>query len=206
DPAWAKIAAGPTGELYDLVSLSEMVRSLLRGRGVRGRPELSPPDAASREPRGRSSMDRLRAFCRARGIELPYRQTLPQGARAAGLAQALERVAASGHAQVVILISDLEGVLDDAATVRRAVLLLRRRRHHFYVVAPSAPSLADVPRTEAGACVARVLMEEESRRVEHARRELARLGVSVLIAGVDEGADAIVRRLLRARAGVRRAG
>src|SRR5262249_60079614 len=132
-------AAGPGGELYDLPAPSALVRALLRGRGVRGRTEVAAADAAAREPRGRPAMDRLRAFCRARGIELPYRQTLPQGARAAGLAQALERVAASGRAQVVILISDLEGVLDDPATVRRAVLLLRRRRHHFHLVAPGGP-------------------------------------------------------------------
>jgi len=205
DPAWAKIAAGPTGELYDLAALADLTGALLRGRAVRGRadpPAASVPAAFA----GRPELERLRAFCRARGIELPYRQTLEPGARAAGLAQAFERVARGERSQLVMLISDLEGVLDDPKVVRRALLLLRRRRHHVFVIAPAATDLTASRRTDAGSRVARVLRDEEQRRLDHARRELSRLGVPLVVATPDENADGLVRRLLRARGPARRAG
>jgi uncharacterized protein (DUF58 family) len=205
DPAWAKIAAGPSGELYDLAALSDLCGALLRGRGVRGRAEVVAP-AAVGPATTRPELERLRAFCRARGIELPYRQSLERGARAAGLAQAFERVAAGERSQLVILISDLEGVLDDAAAVRRAIFLLRRRRHHLYVIAPAGVDLAAERRTEAGVRVARVLRDEEQRRLDHARRELARVGVPIVAGSPDESAEMLVRRLLRMRASSRRVG
>ena len=155
---------------------------------------------------GRPELERLRAFCRARGIELPYRQTLESGARAAGLAQAFERVARGERSQLVILISDLEGVLDDAKVVRRALLLLRRQRHHVFVIAPAATDLTASRRTEAGSRVARVLRDEEQRRLDHARRELGRLGLPLVVATPEENADGLVRRLLRARGPARRTG
>ena len=205
DPAWGKIAAGPGGELYDLAALSDLAGALLRGRAVRGRPgPVVTPERTAFSTR--PELERLRAFCRARGIELPYRQTLDQGARAAGLAQAFERVAAGERSQLVVLISDLEGVLDDPKTVRRALMLLRRRRHHLYVIAPAGPDLTDNRTTDAGMRVARVLRDEEHRRLDHARRELGRLGIPVVAATPDENADTIVRRLLRTRFSARRVG
>jgi uncharacterized protein (DUF58 family) len=207
DPAWARIAAGPAGELYDLAALAELVGGLLRGRGVRGRPGFASGAWAPLGEGGRRpELERLRAFSRVRGIELPYRQSLDPGARAAGLAEALRRVAGAERSQLVVLITDLEGVLDDAAVCRRALTLLTKRHHHPFVIAPFGPEFSAPPRTEAGTRVVQVLAEEERRRLDHARRELERLAVPVIVAGPADSADALVRRFLRVRAVARRAG
>jgi uncharacterized protein (DUF58 family) len=203
DPAWARIAAGPSGELYDLAALAELVGGLLRGRGLRG--------AAAPLPRvgdggRRPELERLRAFCRARGIELPYRQSLDPGVRAAGLSEALRRVAGAERSQLVVLITDLEGVLDDPAVCRRALTLLARRHHHPFVIAPFGPDFSAPPSSDAGRRVVHVLAVEERRRLGHARRELERLGIPVIVAGPGDSADALVRRFLRVRKVARRAG
>lgn len=198
DPAWTKIAAGPNGELYDLTEMDDVVARLLRGRVGRMRlsASRSSPDG---EVTSRPELERLRDFTTVRGIELPYRETLEPGARAAGLAAALGRVADAERSQLVVLISDLEGMLDDRMTCRRAVTLLRQRHHHLYVVVPQGLSFLPPARSEAGRRVAAVLMDEERRRIDTARRELVGLGVQVVLAGPHDGVDLLVRRLTRGR-------
>jgi uncharacterized protein (DUF58 family) len=218
DPAWARVAAGPAGELYDLGALGDLVANLLRARprpGPAGAASTttasllavpSAPSAGAMRAVARPELERLRAFCRARGIELPYRQSVDPGARAEGLAEALERAAAGERSQLVVLISDLEGVLDDPAAVRRGIHLLRRRHHHLVAIVPPLPDLLSARRTAAGAEVARILAGDDQRRLDAARRELARLGVPAALAEPNESPDAVVRRLLRARGAARRRG
>jgi len=208
DPAWAKIATGPQGELYDMGALGKIVAALLKA------------DSASAEARrGKApawwwsrvyisegtdaEMARLRLFCRLRGLELPYRPSQPAGRRAAGFAEAVGRATAGERSQLVVVVSDLEGVLEDPATALRAVALARRRHHQIVAVAPFGPAFAPPTATLVGRRVAEVLSLDERRRLEAARRELVRHGVPVLVAGPEDTVAALARRVSRSRAALR---
>jgi uncharacterized protein (DUF58 family) len=212
DPAWARVAAGPAGELYDLAALAEHTLRLLRAS--QGLPRAGQPHETHDEgraptsgfwsrmnldPRNASDTEKLRAFCKLRGIELPYRSSVEPGRRAAGLVEALHRAGAAERSQLVVLISDLEAVLDDTAACLAAIGLLARRHHRLLVVAPTGADFLPATRTDAGDRVAQVLAWEERRRLDEARRELGRRGVQVLAAGAGDGAELLVRRFLRAR-------
>jgi uncharacterized protein (DUF58 family) len=222
DPAWAKLAAGPAGELYDLLGLGQVVGGMVK---TRGRSELPRPGAGKRAggkkgPRaaaapdepptsgywsrvptdtGNPDMARMRLFCRLRGIELPYRQLHEPGKRAGGLADALRRAASSERSQLVVLFSDLEGVVDDEQACLRAVSLARQRHHRLFVVAPFGPAFAPAPLTPVGDRVAEVMGEEAQRRLDHARRVLQRQGVPVIVAGPTDSPSSLARRMVRGR-------
>src|SRR5581483_11975567 len=127
DPAWQHLATSPTGELYDLRVLSRAVNAALGEK-----PRLASVVASTTE------LARLRLFCRARGIELPYRRAPREGRRAVGLAQALERAAAGRGTQRIVVLSDLEGLETGLDDVARSVRLARRRGHRLVCAAPSA--------------------------------------------------------------------
>src|SRR5262249_14672132 len=109
DAAWARVAAGPSGELYDLVAMRDLVLRLVaspRRRGAGGARDAAPdrPYTSGHWARiaqvsagdGRAQdLDRLRGFCRARGIELPYRSAHDPGQRSGGFAGAIRRAIAS---------------------------------------------------------------------------------------------------------------
>jgi hypothetical protein len=148
---------------------------------------------------GSPDMARLRLFCRLRGIEIPYRHAQEPGRRAAGFAEALRRAASSERSQFMVLVSDLEGVLDDPEPCLRAVSLARQRHHQVFVVAPFGPSFIPTVLTPVGDKVAEVLGDEERRRLDHARHELVRHGVHVLVAGPSDTPDSLARRMVRTR-------
>jgi uncharacterized protein (DUF58 family) len=189
DPAWAKIAVGPRGELYDLASLGQLIGVMLRNQKQR----VPEADGKDRNP----EIARLRTFCRARGIEIPYRALAEPGKRAAGLAQALARVTHAERSQFVLVVSDLEGVLDDPGVALKAISLARQRRHHLVVVAPFGPAFLPPARTEAGRRVAEVIRAEEERRQEAARRLLVGAGVPVISAGPDDNPAVLARKMAR---------
>jgi hypothetical protein len=93
----------------------------------------------------------------------------------------------------VVLISDLEAVHDDTQACLDAIGLLARRHHRLLVIAPTGADFLPTMKTDAGDRVVQVLIEEERRRLEHARRELARRGVAVLTAAPGDSAEALVR-------------
>ncbi|MBA3821941.1 MAG: DUF58 domain-containing protein, partial [Deltaproteobacteria bacterium] len=109
DPRWQSIQAGPDGQLYDVAATGRLCRRLIEMMiGKDGKAGLGAKAAPVVEADGQLAP--LRQFCRLRGIELPYRSTWEHGRRAAGLGRAVERVVANGRPDVVVLISDLNGV------------------------------------------------------------------------------------------------
>jgi uncharacterized protein (DUF58 family) len=208
DPRWAKITAGPQGELYDVAALGKIVGALLKVHS-----SSNDPFRGARAPAWWWSrvyiaettdpeMARLRLFARLRGIELPYR-VAPFGRRALGMAEAMGRTTA----QMVILISDLEGLLEDPATALRAVALARRRHQHVVVIAPFQPAFAPAPTTGTGKRVGNVLGAEERRRIDAAQRMLGPYGVPVVIAGPEDNVHQLARKVGRGgRGALRRAG
>jgi len=208
DPAWGHIAAGPSGELYDLQAMRELVWKLsqtseqkrrrggLRDAAGERRPQTTghwarlggdPEDARA------ADLGRLRAFCRLRGVELPYRTEHEEGRRAGGLAEALRRALATERSQLIVVVSDLRGVLDAGGV--RALSLARQRHHHVVVVAPFGPAFRPLPSSLAGKRVLDVLLEEERLRLGRVAGELLRLGIPMLWTGPGDTPDAVLRRL-----------
>lgn len=195
DPRWTRIAAGPAGELYDMSALGQIVGALLKVHGAAK--HRAPAWWWSRVVIGEGSdpeLARLRLFCRLRGIELPYRQP-PFGRRALGFVEALSRATTGERSQFVVILSDLEGVLEDPPTALRAVALARRRHQQLVAVAPFAPAFAPRAESLTGWRVATVLSLDERRRLDAARALLAPLGVPVLVAGPDDTAAILARRM-----------
>jgi uncharacterized protein (DUF58 family) len=180
DPAWAELAASPAGELYDLKVVLQAVSAAL------GRAKL---------PVTGPEMVRLRAYCKLRGIELPYRRTPEAGRRARGLAAALERVAAERGSQRVLVLSDLAG-LDELGPVTRALRLVRRRGHHLTLALPQprlAPVPDDAPAAVEAALTAEIFGWHERRRERAAERRLLGLGVRVIPISAENAAALLTR-------------
>jgi uncharacterized protein (DUF58 family) len=201
DPAWARIAAGPGGELYDMAAMGKVVGALLKVHSAVADPTRRAPawwwsrvyisDGSDAE------MARLRLFCRLRGIELPYKHASAE-ARSAGLAAALRAATAGERSQFVIVISDLDGVLEEPATAVKQIGLMRRKHQQMVVVSPQSARLAPRRSTPAGQKVDEVLSIEERRRHEAARALLAPVGVPVILAGPEDGAAVLARRFGKA--------
>jgi uncharacterized protein (DUF58 family) len=208
DPAWERIQAGPTGELYDLTALGKVIASLLKsmGQASANRP-LAPAWWWNRVPIAPDSdpqMARLRLFCRLRGIELPYRARHAPGRRAAGLAEAARRLQTAGRADVVILLSDLGGILDSPEAAAPALAHLRRAGQHAVAVVPFGPAFLPPPRTAIGEDVAAVLARDETDRIEHARRLLLQHGIRVLQVGPEDSPALLLDRIRTRSAAARR--
>jgi uncharacterized protein (DUF58 family) len=174
DPAWSWLASSPAGELYDLRLLFKAVETALAGKAIQAeRIQAANPD-----------LQRLRLYCRMRGIELPSRRASEAGRRARGLARALERAATGRGAQRILVLSDLEGLDGDLTEVGKALRLARRRGHQVTCAAPSArlsrPDELDDDR------LAEIAGWEAERRERAAIRRVAALGLRVVpIAPVD---------------------
>lgn len=208
DPQWERIQAGPGGELYDVAALNKVVQSLLKamGQAAAGRP-LAPAWWWTRVPIAPESdpgMARLRLFCRLRGIELPYRPQHPHGRRGAGLVEAARRLSTGGRADVVILISDLGGILESPDQAASALAQLRRSAQRVVAIAPFGPAFLPPPLTPAGSHVASVLARDETDLLEQARRMLLRWGIPVLRAGPDDSPALLLGRMGRQGALARR--
>lgn len=211
DPAWGHISAGPSGELYDLQAMRELVWKLTQAQEARRR-RGGPRDAVvdRKAPTGghwgrlgveearAADLARLRAFCRLRGVELPYRTELVPGRRSAGVADALRRALAAERSQLIVVVSDLHDLLDDVGL--HAFRLARQRHHHVVVVAPFGPAFRPTPTSLAGKRVVDVFVEEERLRLAEAASELRRRGVSVLPAGPGDTPEAVMRKLTQRRA------
>jgi uncharacterized protein (DUF58 family) len=208
DPAWERIHAGPSGELYDVGALSTVVSTLLKSYGATGQKSIAPAWWWSRVHIGAGSdpqMARLRLFCRLRGIELPFREHHERGVRAAGLAEAIAGTASGrSRADVVVILSDLSGVVDRPDIPLKQLGLARRSGQHVVFVAPFGPTFAPAPRTETGAQVHSVLTRAERARFEAGRRHLMRSGIPVVEVGPGDSIATLVRRLGRAQASMRR--
>ena len=199
DPVWSRIQAGPSGDLYDLDALGKVIGTLLKsmGQASASRP-LAPAWWWSRVPIAPDSdpqMARLRLFCRLRGIELPYRAQHGPGRRAAGLAETARRLQSVGRADVIVLISDLGGVLDSPEAAAPALAQLRRAGQRAIAVVPFGPAFLAEPRTVIARDVAGVLAREESDRIDHARRLLLRHGIPVVQLGPDDSPALLIGRL-----------
>jgi uncharacterized protein (DUF58 family) len=180
DPAWAELAASPAGELFDLkVVLQAVTASLTRAK-------LATTG---------SEMQRLRGYCRLRGIELPYRRSPEAGRRARGLAAALEKAATARGTQRIVVLSDLQG-LEDLGSVPRVLRLVRRRGHHLTIAMPQAriAPLGDDPDAPAEAALAAEIFGwHERRRERAAERRLLALGVRVVGVSAENAAAVLTR-------------
>jgi uncharacterized protein (DUF58 family) len=180
DPAWAELAASPAGELFDLKVVLQAVTAAL------GRAKL---------PTTGSDMQRLRSYCRLRGIELPHRRSPESGRRARGLAAALEKAATARGTQRIVLISDLQG-LEDLGPVPRVLRLVRLRGHHLTIALPQAriAPLGDEPEAPAEAALAAEIFGwHERRRERAAERRLLALGVRVVAVTTENAAVLLTR-------------
>jgi uncharacterized protein (DUF58 family) len=207
DPAWERIQAGPDGELYDIGVLGSIVATLLKSMGQStSHKSMAPAWWWSRVQIGRDSdkqMSKLRLFCRLRGIELPYRSEHEYGRRAQGLAEAIARVTKS-RADVIMLIGDLGGVVEDPDITAKALARAKRGGQQVIAIAPFGPAFAPPPGTAIGSAVADILERDERDKLEHARKLLIRHGIPVLSAGPDDGVGVLMGRIGRARSSMRR--
>jgi hypothetical protein len=193
DPAWSHVAASPTGELYDLKIVLPAVTAALQ----RSKVPLSTTAGT-----GGGELAPLRAFCRARGIELPYRRTPEAGRRARGLAAALERAAAARGSQRIVVLSDLQG-LDDLGPVPRALRLIRKRGHRLLFALPHARLVTPAVAGDGAAARAAEIFGWHERRREHAaERRLLALGVRVVPFAADNVAALFARAAPSPRARV----
>lgn len=184
-PDWEMIQAGPEGELYDLRLLRRTVRALL----AKGHHANNP------QPSG----DYLRRFCQARGIELPYRETAPRGARSRGFADAISRACEGGRGQRLVILTDLDRVDERPQIIDGALARARHAGHRVVAIAPMARILASPAQTRAQAVLIAALDVDARRRVETAQQFFARRGVPVAIAEPDMSSAAIAAQLGRGR-------
>lgn len=198
DPAWSHVAASPTGELYDLKLVQQAVQAALT------RAKVPPPSLTSAGSKSGGELARLRAFCRLRGIELPYRRSPEAGRRAQGLGAALERAAAARGSQRIVVLSDLQG-LEDLGPVPRALRLIRKRGHRLLFAVPQARLVAPVERAgklSAAMRATEIFSWHERRREHSAERRLLALGVRVVPLAADNAAALFARAAPSPRARV----
>jgi uncharacterized protein (DUF58 family) len=208
DPRWEHIQAGPGGELYDIGSLGKVVGTLLTAMGqTRAHKQSAPAWWWSRVNVSSMSdpqMARIRLFCRLRGIELPYRAVPEAGGRSMGLAQAAGRVAAQGRADVIVLISDLRGLLERPDLTVQALSRARRGGQRVLAIAPFGPAFAPAPRSLVAHTVATALTRDERESFAESRRLLVRHGIPVIEATPGDTPAVLLRKIARARGSMRR--
>jgi uncharacterized protein (DUF58 family) len=208
DPRWEHIQAGPGGELYDIGSLGKVVSTLLQAMGqIRAHKASAPAWWWSRVNVSSMSdpqMARIRLFCRLRGIELPYRALPEAGGRSLGLAQATGRVAAQGRADVIVLISDLRGLLERPDLTVQALSRARRGGQRVLAIAPFGPAFAPAPRSLVAHTVATALTRDERESFTEGRRLLVRHGIPVIEATPGDTPAVLLRKIARARSSMRR--
>jgi hypothetical protein len=137
----------------------------------------------------------LRLFARLRGIELPYRSEADHGKRAAGFAAAMERAVAEGRPDLVVVISSLEGIVEDEATAARAIARARRAAGQVVCLVPSPARFAPAAASDAAARVRSVLARDARLSFEAARKVLARHGVTVMEVGPTDTPAALFGRV-----------
>jgi uncharacterized protein (DUF58 family) len=203
DPRWQSIQAGPDGQLYDVAATGRLCRRLIelmlgQDKDKKDKRTKLPP-VVEHDPQ----LAPLRQLCRLRGIELPYRATWEHGKRALGLARAVERAVAHGRPDVVVLISDLSGFVEDEARAIRAIARLRKAAGNVIVIVPAVQAFLPAATTPHARRVRDLVAREQRAAVEPGRKLLTRHGITVI-----EGspADSLERLLGARRADLRRAG
>jgi uncharacterized protein (DUF58 family) len=208
DPDWEHIQAGPDGELFDLVLLEKVIQRLLRSMGqASAHKSLAPAWWWSRVHIGRDSeklMGKLRLFARLRGLDLPYQMQHERGRRVRGLEESFRRLASGARPDLVILVSDLVGVLEDPEAARRALARSRRAGPQVVAVVPQGGALEHSPSSRMARAVADVIALDERERVARAQRLLLGHGIPVLAATAEDSPAAIANRIARARRTLRR--
>jgi uncharacterized protein (DUF58 family) len=157
-----------------------------------GRKELLPPDL----PRA-STLDlaRLRQYCLACGIELPYRQHSMLAPKHEGMASAILRAAAARNSQFIVLISDLEDIVAPRTILESLCLALRH--HHRIVVVVPYPSDPFAGRHDLHARRMRALFQlRHDRQQRQLRRDVQALGIQVIAAGPRDTPERILHRLV----------
>lgn len=131
------------------------------------------------EPSQRADLSILRRFCRAMDVALPYRDSVPPAARAAGLAQGISAaMAARSGPFVVIVVSDFRGLRGHNAPLFAALARARKKGHRALVVA-----MRDVEPTEALDYV----MDAEDVDTARGLAQADRAARSQLLAELDDG-------------------
>jgi len=180
DPRWTSIQAGPDGQLYDVTATGRICRRLIelmigrdnRVAGAAARPAtVVEPDA---------QLAPLRQFCRMRGIELPYRSTWEHGRRAAGFARAVERAVAGGRPDLVVIVSDLAGLVEDEGRVKKALARLKKMAGSVIALVPAAPAFLPAATTVHGRRVRELMARDQRTMIEPGRRLLVGHGISVV--------------------------
>jgi uncharacterized protein (DUF58 family) len=202
-PLWERIQAGPTGELYDLGVMNTVVSTLLKSMGqAAAHRAMAPAWWWTRVHVGSESdpqMAKLRLFCRLRGIELPYRGEHELGKRADGLSAALHKVSSESRADMIVLISDLHGVLERPEVTLKAIARARRNGQRVVPIVPYGPAFAPPPRHDLAQQVAEVLSRDERDAFEAARELLLRQGIGVIEAGPTDNPALLLRKIARGR-------
>lgn len=141
----------------------------------------------------------LRAFCRARGLPLPYRPDPRDGAKAPGLAAALREAGGKTRTPVTItVVTDLDGVGEPESLIA-AVRLVRSRAHALSFVVFDARTFAPDATSALERDLSVVYGRGEQRRVRDARSMLGRLGVPVIVATAKDAPALVLARAGGAR-------
>lgn len=196
-----ELVYGRAGELIDRIALEQAVSSSLERERQRTSTTRLARYVANPSAHCRASHERLallRLFCRYRGIELPYRASPAVLGKEQGLAKLIAEAAAPRASRLLVIISDLEGMLQ-FDPVARALRLCRQRHHTVSVVMPRAAG----QRAE-GTPGLSVLQQIERARAAHdtreVRRQLRALGVPVIAADSPDALDQLVRSMNTHRA------
>lgn len=189
----AGVVEGPGGKLFNAEAMLRRVR-----QGIQER-EAGAPRSWTREVVGSSELSRLaRLYCRLSGLEIPYHRHSPIISKERGMAEALQRAAASRSSQFIVLVSDLEEINEDRM-VLDALRLARKRGHGVVVVAPFAPHFFPEAETGHAHRVAAIFSARARRRQGELVGKIERLGVQVVEAAPGDALPLILRRLARYR-------
>jgi len=198
DPKWHSIQAGPDGQLYDVAATGRMCRRLIDLMAGQDKDKQDKRAKLAPVVEHDAQLAPLRQFCRLRGIELPYRSAWEHGKRAAGLARAVERAVAHGRPDVVVLISDLAGFVEDEARAIRAIARLRKAAGSVVVIVPSIQAFLPPATTPHARRVRELVIREQRAAVEPGRKLLLRHGITVLEGSPADNLDRLIGRPRRA--------
>jgi uncharacterized protein (DUF58 family) len=149
----------------------------------------------------------LRRFCRARGLELPYREEPRPGGKGRGLVEALRAVggrgaAGGGPSSTILVVSDLEAIDGGAewAAILSTMRLLKARRHRLLVIVPFAPHFAEAAPGQVGKQVHALFARDEARRMDAIEARLRAIAVPVFRVSPREVPALVFRRAEARRA------
>jgi uncharacterized protein (DUF58 family) len=199
DPRWTAIQAGPDGQLYDVAAAGKICQRLIElmlgrapGRDAKGPAAIVGGGRAPAVVEADAQLAPLRQLCRLRGIELPYRTGWEHGRRSAGVAAAIERAAAAGRPDLIVLISDLAGLAEDEARVKRAIARLRRAAGAVIVLVPAPAAFLPSVETEPGRRARELVVRDQHAIAAPGRRLLTRHGIRVVDCAPGDSLDRVL--------------